>query len=260
MTAVLVLVVPATLVAAAWLGPRRLIYFPDRETPPHDPRLEDVTLDTSDGLTLRASLMRPGNNDRRTAVLVLHGNAGQRGDRAPLGAALAAEGFTVLLVDYRGYGGNPGTPTEDGLNRDARAALAHLESAGFTPDRVIYFGESLGAAVATRLATEVTPAALVLRSPFTELADAARHHYPFLPVRALLRDRFPVAEPLAAVTAPSTVIVGSADMIVPAELSRRVAEHADRLVEIPGAGHNDEVLAWGPEVIAAVVDAAGQTG
>jgi pimeloyl-ACP methyl ester carboxylesterase len=253
---VAVLVVGA---AAGWWGQRRLIYFPDRSTPDPDPRVEDVALQTADGLRLTAALMRPTGPDREMAVLVLHGNAGHRGDRTPLAAALAGEGFTVLLADYRGYGGNPGSPSEDGLAADARAALAYLEEAGFSPARIIYFGESLGAAVATRLATERAPAALVLRSPFTDLAAVAGHHYPWLPVRSLLRDRYPVADLVAGLDVPTTVIVGSADRIIPAAQSRAVGAHA-RLVELEGAGHNDADLAWGPEVIAAVVDAARGSG
>jgi uncharacterized protein len=250
---VILVVAALLLVALACWGQRRLIYFPDRTTPPPDPRAEDVAVHTSDGLRLAASLVRPTGRDRHIAVLVFHGNAGHHGHRLPLATALANAGLTVLLAGYRGYGGNPGAPAEDGLIRDARAALAYLEQAGFSPDRIVYFGESLGAAVAARLAAERAPAAVVLRSPFTDLAAVGAHHYPWLPVRALLRDRYPVAEHLSAVTAPITVIYGGADTVVPPELSRAVCDRA-RFVELPGAGHNDAALTYGPEVVAAVVD------
>lgn len=241
--------------ATAWWGQRRLIYFPDTAAPAPDPRAQDVTVHTADGLKLTASLVRPTGPDRGVAVLVTHGNAGHRGHRLTLAAALAGAGFTVLIAGYRGYGGNPGSPGEDGLIEDARAALAHLVGAGFSPARIIYFGESLGAAVAARLATEQAPAALVLRSPFTELADVAAHHYPWLPVRALLRDRYPVARHVTAVTAPVTVIYGGADTVVPPALSRAVGDRV-RLVHLPNADHNDAALAHGPEVVAAVAGAA----
>ena len=256
--AVILAVVVVLGLAAVWWGQRRLIYFPDRSAPPPDPRAEQVTVQTSDGLRLTSSLVRPAGPDRGVAVLVLHGNAGHRGDRVPFAAELARAGLTVLVVGYRGYGGNPGSPTEAGLIADAHAAAAYLERAGFSPGRTVYFGESLGCAVAARLAAERPPAAVVLRSPFTELADVGRHHYPGLPVRALLRDRYPVTRHLAAVTAPVTVVYGDADTVVPPELSAAVSDRA-RFVRLPGADHNDAALISGPQVVAAVVEAAPVT-
>src|SRR5690606_33711218 len=126
-----------------------------------------------------------------------------RGGRIGLARDLAAAGFTVLLLDYRGYGGNPGRPSEDGFALDARAALAYLATAGFTPARTIYFGESLGGGVVSELAVEHAPAGLVLRSPFVDLAAVGARQFPFLPVRLMLRDRFPVAQNVARVTVPT---------------------------------------------------------
>jgi fermentation-respiration switch protein FrsA (DUF1100 family) len=193
-------------------------------------------------------------------VLVANGNAGDRALRAPLAAALAAHGLGVLLFDYRGYGGNPGRPSEQGLALDVRAAHRFLvEDAGVPPYRLVYYGESLGAAVVAELATERPPAGLVLRSPFVDLAAVGQVHYPFLPVRALLQDRFPTAEYIARVAVPVTVVYGSEDSIVPAEQSRAVAGAAVglvRTVEIEGADHNDLVLLDGDDVVRAVVELA----
>jgi uncharacterized protein len=188
--------------------------------------------------------------------LVLPGNAGNRHARAPLATALHARGLGVLLLDYRGYGGNPGRPSEDGLARDARAARRHLlESEGVDPADLVYYGESIGAAVAAGLAVEHPPAGMVLRSPFTSLTDVAGVHYPFLPVDRLLRDRFEVAEHVAQIEVPTIVVLGTADGIVPATQSRAVAEAAAgpvELVEVPGADHNDRVLLDGPELVDAI--------
>jgi len=127
----------------------------------------------------------------------------------------------------------------------------------------VYFGESLGAAVATELAREHPPAGLVLRSPFVDLAAVGREHYPFLPVRALLRDRYPVAELVRRIEVPTTVVYGGGDSIVPPAQSRAVADAAARLhrvVEVPGADHNDLVLLSGEEVVSAVVELAALSG
>jgi hypothetical protein len=261
---VIVLAVLALLLALVWALQRRLIYLPfPAAVPPaaallHDAR--EVTLRTVDGLELGAWFVAPGEPDRRVGVLVAAGNAGNRSLRAPLAEALARHGLAVLLFDYRGYGGNRGRPTEAGLARDVRAALRFLgDEAGLPGDRLLYYGESLGAAVVTELATAHPPAGLVLRSPFVDLASVGRVHYPFLPVRTLLRDRYPLAEQLARVTVPTTVVYGSDDRIVPPDQSRAVAAAAGgptRLVEVEDADHNDRALLDGPALIAAVVELA----
>jgi uncharacterized protein len=260
-----VAVVLAVLTGLLWGLQRRLVYFPDAGPVPAAgavlPGARDVVLQTSDGLRLGAWFL-PGRDAEAPAVLVANGNGGHRGLRAPLAAALAGRGLAVLLFDYRGYGGNPGSPSEEGLARDVRAARAHLlEEAGVPPDRLLYLGESLGAAVVTELATEHPPAGLVLRSPFVDLAAVGAAHYPFLPVRALLRDRYPVAERVAAIRVPTTVVLGGADSIVPPAQSRAVAAAAaglHRLVEVPGADHNDRVLLDGDALVDAVVELAGR--
>ena len=188
------------------------------------------------------------------AVLVAPGNGGNRAGRADLARELSARGLAVLLMDYRGYGGNPGSPSEEGLAADAFAATEALAELGFPPARTIYFGESLGSGVVAALQARRPPAGMVLRSPFTELADVGAHHYPFLPVRLLLRDRFPVAEHVSASGVPVTVIYADDDTIVPSALSETVADGAPRLFErvvVPGADHNDPVM-FGPLVADAV--------
>ncbi|MGH3602849.1 MAG: alpha/beta hydrolase [Pseudonocardiaceae bacterium] len=259
---VLLVVLVATL-TAVWLLQRRLIYFPDPAVPPPAgsalPGAQEVTLRTEDGLALGAWHVAPTRADRGITVLVTPGNAGSRVARAPLARRLAAKGLAVLLLDYRGYGGNPGSPSEDGLIKDARAARVYLLNHGVPAQRLIYFGESLGAAVATRLAAEQPPGGLMLRSPFTDLAAVGSRHYPLLPVRLLLRDRFPVTELIGQVRVPAAVVYGSADTIVPPEQSAAVAAAAGgpvRVVEVVGADHNDAALLEGNELVAAVFDLA----
>jgi len=127
---------------------------------------------------------------------------------------------------------------------------------------VLYYGESLGAAVVTALAVEHPPAGLVLRSPFTDLPAAGQHHYPLLPGRLLARDRFPVADLVARISAPVVVVYGTADSIVPPAQSRTVAGRAAgpmRLVAVDGADHNDPSLLYGEQLIAAVLELANRT-
>jgi fermentation-respiration switch protein FrsA (DUF1100 family) len=258
--AVYVAVLAAFLVLL-WTMQRRLMYFPTADVPAPDEiglaGVEPVTFETTDGLTLSGWFVASSGPSPRVTVLVFNGNAGNRAHRAPLAAALHRHGVQVLLADYRGYGGNPGTPSEKGLAADSRAARAYLAG---RPDvdasKIVYFGESLGTAVAVDLAVEHPPAALVLRSPFTSMADVGRHHYPFLPVRLLLRDRFAAIDRIARIRVPMLVIAGGRDRIVPIDNSRRLYEAAvapKTLLVLPDADHNDDELLAGNEMIHAII-------
>ena len=269
LAALAVVLVVVGVVGAMWVGQRRLIYFPDRSAPPPAaavlPGARDVTLTTSDGLSLGA-WYAPPTQSCGAAVLVAPGNAGNRAGRVGLADALRADGFGVLLVDYRGYGGNPGAPSEDGLARDLRAARAYLVGeAGIAGDHLVYLGESIGTGPASALAVEHPPAALVLRSPFTSLADVGRAAYR-VPVGWLLLDRYTVAEHVRHVPAPIAVVYGSRDTTVPAAHSRAVAEAARSAgaevveVEVPDAGHNDARLAHGPGLVGALRQVADRAG
>ena len=231
----------------AWLFQRRLIYIPLVQEVPAAasvlPGTREVRFETVDGLTLAGWLVPAAAPEPLATVLFLPGNAGNRSFRAPLASALAARGLQTLLIDYRGYGGNPGSPSQDGLLADARAARRYLAGReDVDAGRLVYMGESLGAAVAVGLAREHPPAALILRSPFTSLAEVGRRHFPFLPVGLLLTDRYPSLEWIREVTCPVLVLAGEADTIVPLQHSRRLYEAASspkRLVTFPGTDHND---------------------
>jgi uncharacterized protein len=253
------------VVLFSWVFQRRLIYLPYTGAVPSAATMlagaRDVQLTTSDGLRLGAWYVPARRPAGTFTVLVANGNAGDRSMRAPLARALANRGFGVLLFDYRGYGGNPGSPSEEGLARDVRAARQFLIDEGVPGDRLLYYGESLGAAVVAELATEHPPAGLVLRSPFTDLASVGRIHYPFVPVRALLKDRFPVAEYLARVAVPITVVYGTADSIVPPGESRQsvvAAGGPTRLVAVEGGDHNDPALLDGEVLVQAVMELANE--
>jgi len=254
------LVVALVAVGVGWVMQRRLIYLPTGGPEAGSGELvglERVTFPTEDGLSLAAWFVPAEEADVGWTIVVFHGNAGNRADRTALAEAFAGRGIAVLLVDYRGYGGNPGSPSESGLAADARAAVGYVGSRpDVDPSRVAYFGESLGAAVAVSLAEQLPPAALLLRSPFTSLADAASAHYPLLPLSVLLWDEYPNLETIASINVPTLIIAGSVDSIVPVEQSRAVfaaAPGPKRLVVIDGADHNDLALTAGAELVDAIV-------
>ncbi|MDN6350470.1 MAG: alpha/beta hydrolase [Yaniella sp.] len=265
-TAGVLVAVIAIVGVLMWSLQRSMIYFPDTsEVPAAADVLEggqDLTLHTSDGLELEAWFAPPTEDavDRDMAVLMAPGNGGNREGRAGLAQHLQDRGFSVLLMDYRGYSTNPGRPSENGLIRDGLAATDALEAQGFAPDQTIYFGESVGGGVVAALLIQRPPAAAVFRSPFTDLAEVGKRHYPWLPVGILLRDRFSVTEHVSRTQVPISVLRARHDTVVPAELSAHVAAAAPNLVEehvLDDADHNDPVM-FGPEIADVVVRIADE--
>lgn len=251
--------------ALVWLLQRSLIYFPDASVVPQAqqvlPEGQDVVHHTEDGLELGAWFVPPEPEVARDmAVLYLPGNGGNRAGRTSIATELRAQGFAVLLVDYRGYGGNPGRPSEAGLAADARSAQAALADLGYPPECTIYLGESLGTAVAAHLQTQVPPAGVVLRSPMTNLADVGRAHYPVLPVRTLLREDYDVMAALQGAAVPVAVMYSQDDEVIPADLSAQVSrlEQVGQVRELSGAGHNDAVM-FGPALADLVAGLADQS-
>ena len=190
----------------------------------------------------------------RGLVLFFPGNAGDRRNRNLDCSDLADMGLDVFLFDYRGYGDNPGSPSEEKLAADARSVWRFAtETCRVPPEQILLYGESLGGAVATRLAAErseagTPPAALVLCATFPSLVDVGAWHYPWLPVRLVLLDRYPSQARIASVTCPVLQVHGTDDDIVPLELARKLFAAtpersadgiANRFVEVPDVGHND---------------------
>ncbi|MBV9311336.1 MAG: alpha/beta hydrolase, partial [Solirubrobacterales bacterium] len=226
-----------------------LTYFPSRsllQEPSNEGLVfRDLVFRAEDGPQLHGWwLPTPLREDRLGQLLFCHGNAGNIGDRLVEARILTAAGFDVLLFDYRGYGRSEGRPDEHGTYRDARAAhRALLEQCDPDPERVIYLGESLGGAVALRLAVEHPPAGLILQSTFTSVRDIARHHYPFVPP-AIIPNWYASGDLISHLRTSVLVLHGDRDQIVPvshAESLYNAAPEPKRMHVFSGLGHNDLV-------------------
>lgn len=229
--------------AAVWHRQDRLIFHPDArplgDLPPAlvAARFRPARARTADGLELGfwAAEPLPG----WPTLVVFHGRAGNAADRAPLLAPFAQAGYGVVLAEYRGYGGNPGSPSEAGFLLDARAHLDWVAAAWGDAAPVVC-GESIGSGVAVMVAAERPVRALVLDAPYTSVADLAAAMYRWLPARRLLRHHFDSISRLPAVRVPVLVLHGDADAMIPPEHGRRVAAAAGgpaEFVLLPGAGH-----------------------
>ena len=236
------LVIYAVLVGTVYLLQRKLQYFPDADPVPL-PRgqefrgLQTVELVSEDG-NRSLSWYWPG--EKPLTLVYFGGNGGNRADRLDWARDFHRLGYGLLLLDYRGYGGNPGTPTETGLYRDAQAALDWLgRESGRT---LAYFGESLGSGVAVEMATRVTPAGLIIQSGFSSALDVGKSRYPFLPVGLLMKDRFDSLLKIRGVGCPLLAIHGDKDRTVPLRLGWALFEAAPEPKDwllVPGAAHND---------------------
>jgi len=178
--------------------------------------------------------------------LWFHGNAGNTSDRLENLRLLHDElGVNVFIFDYRGYGRSEGSPSEHGTYRDAEAALAYLLSrSDVEPERIVYFGRSLGSAVAVELATRETPRGLILEAPFTSVRAMGKAVFPFLPISLLVGNQFDSLGRISRVRAPLLILHGDRDEVVPfqqGEALYRAANEPKTFLRIPGAGHNDLV-------------------
>ncbi|MBT5780880.1 MAG: alpha/beta hydrolase [Rhodospirillaceae bacterium] len=226
-------------------GQRHLMYFPDSQCPaPGEsgvPEMAEVTLETDDGLALLA-WHRPPARDALPTLVYFHGNAGHIGMRADKVRPFLDAGFGVLLTTWRGYSGNPGKPSEDGLYRDGRAARDYLLEVGVAASNIVMYGESLGTGVAVQLASEQAPAALVLEAPYNSIADVAQARIPLLPVKPLVLDRFDSQAKIASVAAPLLIVHGARDGTIPVRFGKKLfaaASEPKQMQIYPEAGHND---------------------
>ena len=249
----------AALVGGLYLFQRQLLYFPDRARPElfglEQLGVREAMLQTEDGLSLLSWYLpaQPG----RPVIAYFHGNGGHVGYRAERLLRFAREGFGVVMVEYRGYGGNPGTPSETGFYTDGRAALAFLDREGVTPNRLMLYGESLGSGVAVALAAERQVAAVILEAPPTSVAEVAQCHFPFVPAARMVTDRYDSLSRIGKVKAPILVLHGERDRVVPIRYGRALLDAAPEPKEgwfAPDAGHEDLARYGAMDVVVAFIE------
>lgn len=231
------------LVSALWGWQNRFIFEPETELPstPEDYNLSylDVKIPVGGG-----SLHGWWIDGGKPVVLFLHGNSGNVSTNLPQAVRFVRLGFSVLMVDYRGYGSSGGEqPSEQRLYEDAEAAYRFLLNEGVATRDIFIYGHSLGGAVAVELASRIRHAAgLILESTFTSLSEVARMRFPFLPVERILQHRFDSLSKARAITLPVMLIHGTADETIPFEMSERlfdaVASTRKKLLLVANGGHS----------------------
>ncbi|CAA7616245.1 Alpha/beta fold family hydrolase [Candidatus Terasakiella magnetica] len=225
---------------------RDMIYHPDttRSDPVESgvPEMIPVPLKAEDGWVVTGWYAPPRKDPTKPTIVMYHGNSGTIGKRAYKARALLDAGYGVFLAEYRGYGGNPGIPSETAFNADGWAVVSWLIARGIPAPQIVLYGESLGSGVAMEMSRRITPYAVVLECPFTALPDLAPPYIlPFL-ARAFMADHYDNMAKLKSLRAPLLVIHGERDQTTPVAMSHALLNAATGPKEgifIATAGHND---------------------
>lgn len=232
----------ALFCSALYFMQRSMMYFPDKNKPPALEIGETVSVTSTDGQKIESWYFPPSITGK-PVIIYFHGNAGHYGHRAHKAIHYLQAGYGVLLAEYRGYGGNSGEPTEEGIYLDARAQVNWLiNKQKISTDNIVIYGESIGSGPAVQMATEFPVKALILESPFASLYERASSRYFFMPVNLLLKDRYMNTEKIGSVTFPLFIIHGKKDRTIPISSAQKLfdsANHPKTFKEFPQAGHND---------------------
>ncbi len=241
--AAIAFVLYVALAATVYFTQRSLMYFPDTaHVTPVDaglPEAVEVPLTTADGTQIHVWHVAP--RDNKPVIIYFHGNGGSLPGRVDRFRRLIKDGIGLVGVEYRGYGGSGGTPTEQGLIADAEAAYAFAVS-HYPVQQIVVWGGSLGSGVAVALAAEKPIGRLILEAPFTSTAAVGARRYWYLPVRFLMKDQFHSDERIGKVTAPLLILHGVLDRTVPYSMGERMFELANKpkhIVRFLDGGHND---------------------
>ena len=244
----------ACLLLGAWLLQRQLMYFPDTvRTAPELFGLdgvEEVTFKTTGGETIVSwwTKAQPG----KPTLLYFHGNAGTLATRGERVRKYQDKGYGLFMMTYRGFGGSTGRPSERANVRDAKQAYDVLMSNGVSAGDIVLYGESLGSGVATQVAADKDCAGVILDAPYTTMTDVAALHYPYLPARLLMTDRYRTKAYIARINAPLLIVHGEEDEVIPVAMGRALFEMAKepkQIATFEGAGHADHYVFGSYDVI-----------
>ncbi len=208
---------------------RNLLYHPSENNYQNDKILfsyEEVFINVDDEIKLKSWIIKKDIKNFKTLVF-FHGNAGDLKNRIYKLNLIKDFDINFLIVAYRGFSGNEGSPSEKGLYQDAKDTIAWLNKQGIKDKQIIIYGESLGTGVSVEVAQNKNFAGIILESPFTSMVEAGKHYYFYLPVSLLLKDRYETIKKLKNVKIPILVMHGGNDKIVPFHMGKKVFSEAN---------------------------------
>ena len=247
------------ILISTYIFQRNLLYYPTENNYSGDQILvsvEKVKINTQDGIELMSWYHNKNVNNYKT-ILFLHGNAGSLENRIHKINHFKDMNVNFLLVAWRGFSGNKGTPTEKGLYEDAESAVRWLKSKGVRENNIIVYGESLGTGVATEIAQNKNFAGIILESPFTSMVDAGKDKYPYLPVRLLLKDRYESNKKIKNINSPILIMHGKVDNIVPFHMGKKMYELANEPKYSYFSEYDDHMMEYNEKLLKVLKDFIG---
>jgi fermentation-respiration switch protein FrsA (DUF1100 family) len=233
------------LAGSVYVFQRHFLFFPTAvyETPQQanvDARFHELRAHTDDGLDL-VSWYAPASDSKRVIVF-FHGNKDYLKTAARVAAPYLAAGYGFALLEYRGYSGMPGEPTEKGLYADARAQISRLEQQGVKAQDMVFYGHSLGTGVAVEMADQFHPAGLILLAPYVSITRMGQLRFPYLPVRYLAKDTFDSLQKIRTLQVPLLIANGGHDNVIPPSQGEQLftaAPSPKKYFFDPNGGHSD---------------------
>ena len=208
---------------------RNLLYHPNENNYSEDKisvDIENVRIKTSDNIELLGWYHEKNLKDFKTLIF-FHGNAGSLENRIHKLNHFRDMNINFLIIAWRGFSGNNGNPSEQGLYEDGKSAIDWLIKKGVSEKNLILYGESLGTGVATHLAQNKNFAGVILETPFTSMIDAAKKFYPYIPVKLLLKDKFENYKKIKNINSPILIMHGEVDQLVPFSMGEKIYEIAN---------------------------------
>ena len=234
---------------------RNLLYHPNENNYSGDQisaPIEKVKIKTEDNIDLIGWFHEKDLQKFKT-VLFFHGNAGSLENRIYKLNHFHKMNVNFLIIAWRGFSGNEGKPSEEGLYKDGRSGINWLVKKGVKEENIVIYGESLGTGVATHLSQNKKFAGVVLETPFTSMTDAAKTFYPFIPVNLLLKDKFDNESKIQNIKVPILIMHGEADQIVPFFMGKKIYEKANEPKYSHFTKHDNHMMEYDENLVKALI-------